>query len=213
MKPGIRTRPGLIVFDLDGTLVDSRRDLAAAANRLIEECGGEPLDEARIGRMVGSGAAVLVQRALAAGGVREHPAGAVERYLRIYELGLLDHTRVYDGVAELLDSCAKICPLAVLTNKPRTHTRKILSGLDIEARFVEVLGGDGPYPLKPEPAGFEHLARSCGVTPAHALLVGDSAIDLETAERAKTGFCFARYGFGAHSVPPELARRCALVVD
>ena len=94
----------LIVFDLDGTLIDSRKDIADAANLLLRDCGAEPLAEDRIGRMVGAGAATLVARAFAAIGI-EPPPDALERFLAIYSRGLLNHTRAYNGIPDVLDNC------------------------------------------------------------------------------------------------------------
>ena len=150
---------GLIVFDLDGTLVDSRKDIADAANQLLRDCGAEALPENRIGRMVGDGAATLVARAFAASGV-ERPPDALERFLSIYDRWLLNHTRAYDGIPAVLDALASRASLAVLTNKPIASTRRVLAGLDL-ARFFHddaVVGGDGPFPRKPDPAGLRHLA-------------------------------------------------------
>src|SRR6185436_8394918 len=106
-----------IVFDLDGTLIDSRRDLADAANALLESCGGGPLSEERIGRMVGDGAATLVARAFEASGL-ERPADALERFLGFYDRGMLNHTRAYPGIADVLEVLGTRATLAVLTNKP-----------------------------------------------------------------------------------------------
>ena len=143
----------LFVFDLDGTLVDSRRDIADAANALLVSCGAAPLPEERIGRMVGEGAATLVARAFKASGV-ERPADALERFLAIYDERLLNHTRPYPGMAECSRRSAARAALAVLTNKPMASTRRILDGLDLARHFPPdaVLGGDGPFPRKPDPA-------------------------------------------------------------
>jgi phosphoglycolate phosphatase len=192
----------LIVFDLDGTLVDSRRDIADAANALLESCGAAPIPEARVGAMVGEGAAMLVVRAFRASGV-ERPTDALERYLAFYDERLLNHTRPYDGIPEVLDALARRGALAVLTNKPIASTRRLLDGLDL-ARFFPpeaVLGGDGPFPRKPDPAALLHLAASGGVSAAATLMVGDSAIDWRTARAASTGICLARYGFGFDTIP------------
>jgi phosphoglycolate phosphatase len=181
----------LFVFDLDGTLVDSRRDIADAANVLLESCGAAPIPEARIGAMVGEGAAVLVARAFKASGV-ERPADALERYLAFY-----------DGIPAVLDSLTRRGALAVLTNKPIASTRRILDGLDL-ARFFPpeaVLGGDGPFARKPDPAALLHLAAAAGTSAATTLMVGDSAIDWRTARAASTGICLARYGFGFDTIP------------
>lgn len=192
----------LFVFDLDGTLVDSRRDIADAANVLLESCGAAPIPEARIGAMVGEGAAVLVARAFKASGV-ERPADALERYLAFYDERLLNHTQPYDGIPAVLDSLTRRGALAVLTNKPIASTRRILDGLDL-ARFFPpeaVLGGDGPFARKPDPAALLHLAAAAGTSAATTLMVGDSAIDWRTARAASTGICLARYGFGFDTIP------------
>ncbi|OLD22559.1 MAG: hypothetical protein AUJ01_00130 [Acidobacteria bacterium 13_1_40CM_3_65_5] len=120
------------MFDLDGTLIDSRKDIADAANLLLRDCGAEPLAEDRIGRMVGAGAATLVARAFAASGI-ERPPDALERFLAIYGRGLLNHTRAYHGIPDVLEALASRAPLAVLTNKPLAPTRRILAGLESSA--------------------------------------------------------------------------------
>jgi phosphoglycolate phosphatase len=192
----------LVVFDLDGTLVDSRRDIADAANALLEACGAAPLPEDRIGRMVGDGAATLVARAFVASGI-EQPPDALDRFVAIYGRRLLNHTRPYPGMAEVLDALGSRARLAVLTNKPIAATREILAGLALARYFPEdaVLGGDGRFPRKPDPAGLLHLAQHAGVPPAATLLVGDSVIDWRTAHAATTSMCLARYGFGFEGFP------------
>jgi len=185
----------LIAFDLDGTLIDSRRDLADSANQLIEELGGEPLSEEQIGGMVGEGAALLVRRAIAAAGLPENP-GALERFLAIYDERLLNHTRAYDGVADVVRGARGRARVSVLTNKPLAPTERVLAGLGLRGLFDEVIGGDGPYPRKPDPAGLNALMASAQASPDRTLLVGDSPIDLETAARAGAGCCLVSYGFG-----------------
>ena len=203
----------LYVFDLDGTLVDSRRDLADSANALLEECGGAALPEERIGRMVGEGAAVLVSRVFAAAGL-PLPPDALPRFLAHYDRRLLDHTRPYAGMLETLDTLRRRAPMAVLTNKPLAATRRILDGVGLAPFFGDaVVGGDGPLPRKPEPAGLLHLASAAGVASASTLLVGDSAIDWETARRASSRICLARYGFGFQTVPLEQIRPDDAVID
>lgn len=192
----------LIVFDLDGTLVDSRRDLAESANQLLEELGAAPQPEAAIVRMVGEGAAVLVHRALAAAGVGE-PPGALERFLEIYSGRLLNHTRPYDGIPEAVSVACRHARLAVLTNKPTRPSEEILDGLALRELFEDVIGGDGPWPRKPDPASLLALMEKTGATPATTLLVGDSAIDHETARRASVRCCLAAYGFGYETFPRD----------
>jgi phosphoglycolate phosphatase len=194
----------LIVFDLDGTLIDSRQDIADAANELLRSCGAEPLPDERIGRMVGDGAATLVARAFAASGL-ERPADALDRFLAIYDRRLLDHTRPYAGIPDALMALQSHALLAVLTNKPLAATRRILAGLDLE-RFFDadaVVGGDGPFPRKPDPRGLLHLAARAGVPHHDTLLVGDSIIDWRTARQASASICLVRYGFGFDGFPVE----------
>jgi phosphoglycolate phosphatase len=185
----------LIAFDLDGTLIDSRRDLADSANQLIEELGGQPLTEEQIGGMVGEGAALLVRRALKAAG-RGERAHALQRFLEIYDQRLLNHTRAYDGVVDVVRRARAHARLTVLTNKPLKPTTRILDGLGLRDVFDEVIGGDGPHPRKPDPAGLGAMMDSASATPGRTLLVGDSAIDLETAQRAGVACCLVSYGFG-----------------
>lgn len=204
----------LIVFDLDGTLVDSRRDIADAANELLTACGVAPLSEVHIGRLVGAGAATLVARAFAAVGIAP-PEDALERYLAFYERRLLDHTRPYPGMPHVLDALAAGAPLAVLTNKPIAATRRILEGLDLARHFPadRVIGGDGPFPRKPDPAGLQHLVTAAGVTAGDTLLVGDSLIDWRTARHASTAICMARYGFGYEGFPIDRLEPRDAVID
>ena len=185
----------LIAFDLDGTLIDSRRDLADSVNQLIEELGGQILTEEQIGGMVGEGAALLVRRALQASG-RGARAHELERFLEIYDERLLNHTHVYDGVAEVVRQARGRARLTVLTNKPTTPTERILVGLGLRDVFDEVIGGDGPYRRKPDPAGLKAMMKAANTAPEDTLLVGDSAIDLETARRAEASCCLVSYGFG-----------------
>jgi phosphoglycolate phosphatase len=195
----------LVVFDLDGTLIDSRRDLADAANALIVERGGTPLPVDAIAGMVGEGAALLVRRALRAAHIeREDLAAALARFLELYDERLLAHTRLYDGTAAMLAALAPDAELAVLTNKPQRPTERILDGLGVASFFTRVVGGDTPYGRKPDPAGLHYLMSAAGATPTQTVLVGDSAIDLRTARAAATRVCLVRYGFGFATAQREL---------
>lgn len=202
----------LLVFDLDGTLVDSRRDIADSANDLIAHYGGPPLAEEQIGTMVGDGAATLVRRALAAAGLAA-PPDALPRFLAIYDERLLAHTRVYDGMIEALAALRPLGPAAVLTNKPAAASRRILDRLALSPFFSKVIGGDGPFPRKPFPDSLLHLARVHDVAPRETILIGDSRIDWETAARAGTSVCLARYGFGYEGFPAEQLTGAELTID
>jgi phosphoglycolate phosphatase len=194
--------PRLIVFDLDGTLVDSKRDLAESANALLDEQGCRPLPHEDIARMVGDGAATLVARVFDAVD-RDAPAGALARFLEIYNSRLLRFTRPYPGIAEALEALGARAQLAVLTNKPKHATRDILDALDLARHFppAQVLGGDGPFPRKPDPAGLLHLVGATGATPGNTTMVGDSVVDWQTARAAGTRVCLVRYGFGFQGFP------------
>jgi phosphoglycolate phosphatase len=187
----------LIVFDLDGTLVDSQRDLADATNALLAEYGRAPLAVEQVSAMVGEGAAVLVRRALAASGLDPDTPGALDRFLAHYAERLTVHTRPYPGIPEVLVALrGEGHTLAVLTNKPQHATETILERLDLTASFSEIVGGDGPAGRKPDPAGLLGLIARSAQEPASTVLVGDSPVDLDTARRARAGICLARYGFG-----------------
>jgi phosphoglycolate phosphatase len=195
----------LVVFDLDGTLIDSRRDLADAANALIVERGGAPQPVDAISAMVGEGAPLLVKRALTAAGLDPDDSTALPRFLELYDDRLLDHTRLYEGTREVLERISRIATLAVLTNKPQRPSERILDGLQIAALFDDVIGGDTPLPRKPDPGGLRHLMAAAGADAAETIMVGDSAIDLRTARAAGTGICLVRYGFGFRFAAAELA--------
>jgi phosphoglycolate phosphatase len=152
--------------------------------------------------MVGDGAATLVARAFEASGV-ERPPDALARYLSFYDARLLNHTRPYDGIPAVLEALGRGAALAVLTNKPIASTRRILDGLDLARHFRPdaVLGGDGLFPRKPDPAALRHLAANVSAGAESTLMVGDSAIDLRTARAAPARVCLARYGFGFDSIP------------
>ncbi|PYR88258.1 MAG: phosphoglycolate phosphatase [Acidobacteria bacterium] len=197
----------LFVFDLDGTLIDSRRDLADAANALLEERGGAPLPVDTIARMVGEGAALLVRRALTAAALDPESPGALPRFLELYDDRLLTHTQLYDGIREAIETLAADAPLAVLTNKPSRATLAILDGLGVAGFFKWILGGDGPWPRKPSPAPLQELMHRAGTALTQTVMVGDSAIDLATARAARTRVCMVRYGFGftlsEHDLGPD----------
>ena len=202
----------LIVFDLDGTLVDSRRDLASSANALIAERGGKPLTDEAVGRMVGEGAGVLVQRALTAAGLAMDES-SLPRFLELYDQRLLDATRPYAGIPEALAAVADRGVLAVLTNKPIGPTQALLAGLDLERFFAAAVGGDGKLPRKPSPDGLHHLMSELGASADRTVMVGDSHIDAATAHAAGTRFCLAAYGYGAETLDASVARDADAVTD
>src|SRR6185503_3903745 len=188
----------LVVFDLDGTLIDSRRDLADATNALVADLGGNLLTVDAVTAMVGEGAAVLVRRALSAAGLDPQTPGALERFLAHYGERLTVHTRPYDGLIDALTALrSEGRALAVLTNKPGRPSREILERLELAPFFSQVIGGDTAAGRKPDPAGLLTIVKQANVAPSATVMLGDSPVDAETARRAGTVLCLARYGFGA----------------
>ena len=187
----------LVVFDLDGTLIDSRRDLADSTNQMLESFGRPALDVEAVAGMVGEGARLLVARALAASALDVPVDEALDRFRAIYDRRLLQHTRLYAGVAEAVAAAAARSSLAVLTNKPERPSRRLVEAFGLDAMFQWILGGDSRFPRKPDPAGMLHLVDAARVTIDRTLLIGDSFIDVETGRRAGVKVCGAAYGFGA----------------
>jgi phosphoglycolate phosphatase len=186
----------LLVFDLDGTLVDSSRDIAAATNaalgRLAPGTPEIPLPE--ILSFVGEGARLLVERSLRHVGLDLPPGDVLAAYLECYRERLLDTTRLYPGIAEALDALAG-ASLAVLTNKPGDLSRAILDGLGVGARFARVMGGGDVPTRKPDPAGLLQLVAELGATPAGTWMVGDSATDVGAARAAGVRVAGVTWGF------------------
>ena len=164
--------------------------------------------------MVGDGAASLIERACAASGIAR-PADALDRFLEIYRGRLLVHTRPYPGVGEVLAALGSRASLAVLTNKPLRATRDVLAGLDLARHFSDdaIVGGDGPFPRKPDPSGLQHLQSLAGAPAGSTLLVGDSLIDWRTAKAAGASICMARYGFGFEGFSLEILTSDDLTID
>jgi phosphoglycolate phosphatase len=187
----------LAVFDLDGTIIDSRRDLADSANEMLATYGALPLDEQSIGSMVGSGAATLVKRVITSAGVEAPLAEALARFISLYDRRLTRHTRPYEGIARMLEELRlRGISIALLTNKPLQQSLKILDAFDIARYFQWVVGGDGPWPRKPFPDGIRFLMKQASAGPSETILIGDSAVDLQTSRNAGVRICLARYGFG-----------------
>lgn len=200
----------ILVFDLDGTLIDSARDISDSIGELVESYGAAPPPMSEVVTMVGDGAPLLVMRALQRSGVEAPPRDALARYLQIYDRRLMDHTRPYEGVVESLALLVQLGPLAVLTNKPLGPSIGILEALGLRGFFTRIIGGDGEYGRKPEPAGLLALQALAPGEPL--VMIGDSPADWKAAEAANAPFVFARYGFGAGkfgTTPP----RADLVID
>ncbi|MBI3756609.1 MAG: HAD-IA family hydrolase [Deltaproteobacteria bacterium] len=186
-----------LIFDLDGTLVDTQADLAAATNYMLTALGLAPLSLAQVAELIGHGARVLVEKAL--GPARDH---LVDRgfalFMEYYSAHTLDHTRLYAGLEGLLPAAqAQGLKLTILTNKPETPSRFIVSGLGLTDFFVEIVGGDTLPTKKPDPLGVLYLQRQTGVALSETLLIGDSRVDYETGVAAGIAVCGVTWGFGA----------------
>jgi phosphoglycolate phosphatase len=194
----------LLVFDLDGTLVDSLADIASAANATLRRLapGVAPLAKEEVRAFVGDGARQLVERCLAARGLSHAADEILPLYLETYRAGLLVETRLYPGVAEALDAL-RGRTLAVLTNKPGDFSRTILEGLGIAGRFARIWGGGDVPAKKPDPAGLLALVAALDAKPDEAVLVGDSAVDVRTARAAGIVSIGVRYGFDPEGLERE----------
>src|SRR3954454_25076821 len=188
-------RPGAIVFDLDRTLIDSRRDITTAITRMRPELGLPPLELEQVVTMVGEGARLLVERALGPGFSPEAVDRALKRYLGFYDEVCLDATRAYPGIETLLAALGRKYSLALLSNKGEAFSRKILDVLGLTNFFREILGGDSLPSRKPDPAGLHILAGRLGVPVERLLLVGDTWVDAETAHNAGCAFALVEWGF------------------
>lgn len=195
-----------LIFDLDGTLIDSKLDLALAVNATLEHMARAPLPHERIYGYVGDGASMLVKRALGDGATDADAESGLSYFLSYYRAHMLDNTVTYPGVREGLELLRRH-PMAVLTNKPVRFSQGILDGLGIAGYFRYVYGGNSFQTKKPDPEGVNVLLRDLSVSPPEAMIVGDSAVDVKTARNAGTWACGVTYGLGTkglHAHPPDL---------
>jgi phosphoglycolate phosphatase len=188
-----------LLFDLDGTLVDSVPDLAAAVNGVLAELGRPPLGLPQVTSMVGDGTSALVERALAASGAGDTPLRAAhDRFLALYEADPTRLTRPYPGVPAVLEELAAAgWRLGICTNKPERATRTVLAGLDLARFFAVVLGGDSGPTRKPDPGPLRAALGRLGSEPGNAAMIGDHRNDVAAAQAAAMPVAFARYGYGA----------------
>lgn len=190
----------LVIFDLDGTLIDSAEDIAHAVNEVRERLALPHLPRAEVESYTGSGVRTLLERALPARG-GDAIDEALETYLPIYRRRLLDHTKPYPGVVDALEELdTPERALTVLTNKPRRESMLILEGLGLHRRFEFVYGGDSFERKKPDPVGVSRLLDDTGAHRDETLFVGDTGIDLETARRAGVRACLVTYGIRRESI-------------
>jgi phosphoglycolate phosphatase len=194
----------LLIFDLDGTLIDSRQDLVNSVNAALRALERAELPSDEIAAMVGDGAPALVRRALGDSADGALVQRGLELFLSYYREHKLDHTRLYSGIPEALDRLENANGarrvMSVLTNKPVNPSRAIVDALGIAARFVSVYGGNSFETKKPDPLGLNTILAETGVRPEEAVMIGDSAIDILTGRNAGTWTCGVTYGFAPHTL-------------
>ena len=191
----------LLIFDLDGTLIDSRLDLANSVNATRVHLGMAPLANERVCSYVGNGAPLLIRRARGEQAGEAEIQEALEYFLEYYYEHELDNTVLYPGVRESLDRLRDAGKrMAVLTNKPVRMTRAIVDGLGVGGHFFRVYGGNSFELKKPNPVGVEALMKEAGVGRELTLMVGDSSVDVHTARNAGIKCCGVTYGFQPESL-------------
>jgi phosphoglycolate phosphatase len=186
-----------LIFDLDGTLIDSKRDLIHSVNAMLREMGRGELAEETIAGYIGHGAPQLVGSALGASATEEECKRGLQFFLGYYEEHKMDTTCAYAGVEETLEQLAAL-PMAVLTNKPVRISVRILGSLGLSKYFRAIYGGNSFETKKPDPLGANTILREFRAAPKEALMIGDSEVDIQTARNAGTLAAAVNYGFGVH---------------
>jgi phosphoglycolate phosphatase len=186
-----------LLFDLDGTLIDSKRDLVESVNATLRELGRAELPEDLVASYVGSGAPVLIKRALGGAAASDQQQSALNFFLAHYDEHKLDFTREYPGVRVTLEKLRDV-PMAVLTNKPVNISVRILEGLRLAEFFRAIYGGNSFATKKPDPLGANTILKELGIPAAESALVGDSEVDVQTARNAGMISAIVNFGFGTH---------------
>lgn len=203
MSPSAR----LVVFDLDGTLIDSEQDLILSVNAARRSLGLDDLAGHLIASYVGNGAPVLLRRALGPDAPESDVRKALDFFLNYYREHMLDHTTLYPGVRDTLDELqAAGVSMAVLTNKPVRFSQAIVDGLGLQGHFQRVFGGNSFAEKKPHPVGIDTLLSELDLRREDTIMVGDSDVDILTARNAGVRSCGVTYGFKPESLketPPD----------
>jgi phosphoglycolate phosphatase len=198
----------LLIFDLDGTLINSQLDLAHSVNAARGHFGLDPLELSVIGAYVGHGAPVLMRKAMGARATENEIAQSLEFFLEHYREHALDNTRLYPGVKESLHRLYGAGKhLSILTNKPVAVSRFIVEGLSVAQLFFRIYGGNSFASKKPDPVGVQTLMSETGVGRESTIMVGDSEVDVQTARTSGVRACGVTYGFapeGFDRTPPDL---------
>lgn len=199
----------LLIFDLDGTLIDSKQDLANSVNATRIHMRREPIDTEVASSWVGNGAPVLIRRAMGPEASEAEVEQALEFFLAYYREHMLEHTVLYPGVRQGLDRLLQAgIRMAVLTNKPVRFSRDLIAGLGVGPHFFQLYGGNSFDQKKPHPVGIDTLRQEAGGAPAdRTLMVGDSAVDVRTARNAQVPCCGVTWGLQPESLrtdPPDV---------
>jgi phosphoglycolate phosphatase len=196
----------LLIFDLDGTLIDSKEDLVSSVNAMLAWKHRDPLPHDVVASYIGNGAPMLVKRALPGLSEDDHLA-ALQFFLDYYREHMLDATVLYPGVREALDRLHRAgIPLAVLTNKPVRFSVQLVAGLGLARHFFQIYGGNSFEEKKPHPIGIETLIGESGADRERTVMVGDSAVDILTARAASVKACGVSWGFQPETfatAPPD----------
>ncbi len=193
----------LVIFDLDGTLIDSRLDLINSVNAMLRHVKHPELPGEVVASYVGDGAPMLVRRALGDPEDENFFRNALDYFLSYYREHKLDHTVVYEGIPEALkriQANGAARKLAVLSNKPVNPSRAIVEALGLAPFFVRVYGGNSFETKKPDPLGVRTLLQETGTSPENAMIVGDSSVDVLTGRNAGIATCGVTYGFAPHTL-------------
>jgi phosphoglycolate phosphatase len=193
----------LVIFDLDGTLIDSREDLIQSVNAMLRHFQRRELPGEVVASYVGDGAPMLVRRALADPKDERFFKQALEYFLAYYREHKLDHTTVYPGIREALErlqSNGRGRKMAVLSNKPVHPSRAILEALQLAKFFLRIYGGNSFETKKPDPLGVRTILTETATRPENAMIVGDSSIDVLTGRNAGIATCGVTYGFAPHTL-------------
>lgn len=200
--------PDLLVFDLDGTLIDSALDLALSVNAARADAGLDPLPHETVYGYVGDGAPMLIRRALGPDASEADVERSLEFFLAYYHDHMLDNTALYPGVQEALDRWREEgLPMAVLTNKPVRFSRTIIERLGLDGHFPTVYGGNSFESKKPDSEGLDRLIAEHDARPETTVMIGDSSVDVLTARNAGAVSCGVTYGLRPESFerhPPDI---------
>jgi phosphoglycolate phosphatase len=199
------SRLKLLIFDLDGTLIDSRRDLVNSVNAMLRHFQRPELPPEVIATYVGDGAPMLIRRAFGDPKDEAFLSQSLDYFLAYYRVHKLDHTQPYPGIPQALASLRKgqngsPRPMAVLSNKPVNPSRQIVEALGLKPFFDQVYGGNSFPTKKPDPEGARKLMEEAGAAPGETMIIGDSSVDVLTGQNAGAWTCGVTYGFAPQTL-------------